>query len=638
MAQEANSLSPASFTLADAVECFNQGDLQRAWSMFQELAVRTPDSPELLHAMSLVCARRNEWEEVIRLVERALVNRPNHPMLLSNLCIAQFRVGFQCVQQNRKTEASVLLQKVVRHDPAHVQAHRLLVDLFMTETTLHRANYHQRMLWHYSKHVPGSLPHLHTFFASREKALHCALHGNPLCKGRPTIDPLYYYTGDPIPNAPPSLIRVPPTHQAAVAFLLPHTLALPADIDFDPGIDAERRLAESMLDILDAVNQARQAEIHRLGPVCQTVRPVFHPGQLLRVYLPATRKFGLWPQVKDLAQGFRSVGGCEVLYLAEQSGQEVWSFHHWQQVHILFQPHIVIDLNGMFGYYHGLLLHPDVFRVAWFSDFMPYLVRGVPMPWRERDLIYSLEPGFDAMLYRCGAPQVQRQVFCYDDAVFRDWQRPRKRKVVFIGSGYSYIFNRFKERADECRKILSVMSEMLDAGERVTDAVLDRLTSGSVFIRGEVTLLLCRAVRIRSVHWLCELSDEIEVEFYGPDWELNDIIRPFYKGVIPHGPEVVELYNDVQYVLVNHPFDLHSTRMFETAACGAIPIVYDCRHQAATPHWDDHCLWYLSKEEMRACFTKVPTASPHAICAGKTYAEFARRILAEVESRLSSNR
>ena len=138
---------------------------------------------------------------------------------------------------------------------------------------------------------------------------------------------------------------------------------------------------------------------------------------------------------------------------------------------------------------------------------------------------------------------------------------------------------------------------------------------------------------IMSARWLCELADELgmTVEVYGRGWERDPVVSPFFKGTLPHGPAVAEVYNTAQYSLVAHPHDLHSQRLIETAACGSIPIVYDCRYRAEKPHWDEQCLWYRTKEELRACLGKRPQSPVHAVCQGRSYTDFAKRILTEIQ-------
>lgn len=145
-------------------------------------------------------------------------------------------------------------------------------------------------------------------------------------------------------------------------------------------------------------------------------------------------------------------------------------------------------------------------------------------------------------------------------------------------------------------------------------------------------------VRNTSVRWLCSMSDEIEVEIYGAQvhWDDEKEVRPFCKGMLPHGSPIAAVYNKALYSLVVHQADLESQRLVEATACGAIPIVYDCRHQFdGEPQGSESCLWFRTKEELRACLTQRPLLPPHHVGQGRTFADFTKRILTDIQSHLS---
>ena len=185
-------------------------------------------------------------------------------------------------------------------------------------------------------------------------------------------------------------------------------------------------------------------------------------------------------------------------------------------------------------------------------------------------------------------------------------------------------------------KLLARMREMFEAGEPFTDAVIDRLAEDFNHDRSPIFwAFLYYISRDLSVHWLCSLADEIDVEVYGPYWEEDEVVRPFYKGLLSCGEEVAAVYNEAQYTLAPHYYDLTSQRLTESAACGTIPIAYDCRYRAGTPHWEKSSLWYRTKEDIRACLTQKPSMPLINICKGRTATDFAKRILTDVKSHLS---
>ncbi|MBF0161124.1 MAG: tetratricopeptide repeat protein [Magnetococcales bacterium] len=653
--------------LAEAKACHHQGHLDKAWALYEKLLAVDPDNPELLHLTSLVCIRQGAFAQAAERIQRAQRSVPDNPILSYNLGLAWMHQGYLegaltafqeairlrpdyvnalcqlgrlLIRQRNMGRALSELGKAVRLEPERAEIHALLATALDALGLRAAANYRRRLAWHYGNEGPDreSLPPQHTFFVNQERALHTAQKGHLIQESIQTQGLQICYTlGAPLPDSPPNLVHVPEDPQQAVHFFCFSSLSLPVEIDFDPAVESERLAGSRVAAFLNRVRQARIDETRRLAQICRTTPPVFFPGQPLRVYLPASRHGDvLMHNARDLAQGFRK-NGCETLYFVEPDPMHTFDFSHWLRAQADFNPHIVLDINNAFNLASDLSFqsHPDLFRVLWFEDPTPAILGGQPLPWRKRDLIYSISREFDGLLRRCGAPQVHRQGFCYDEEIFQDFGKPRKRQIVLIASSHDFIFHHFAG----IEPILAEMEAMFEAGEAMTEEALERFARGAACSRDEtLNFLWGYVVRNGSARWLCTLSDEIEVAVYGHRWASNSVVQPFYRGVVPHGPAVARIYNEARYALVPHPFDLQSQRLAEVSACGAIPVVYDCRYRAEQPHWDAHCLWYRTREELRACLTQHPPQSPHRICQGKSYTAFARRILQEVESRLSENR
>ncbi|MEO5363208.1 MAG: hypothetical protein H7838_06240 [Magnetococcus sp. DMHC-8] len=654
-------------SIKDAKEYHRRGDLNKAWSLYEQLLLTDPDNAELLHLTSLLCIQQGDFLQAAERIIRAKNIVPDSHILSYNLGIAWMRqerwadaqmefqaairlrpdyvnalcqLGRVLLRQQKDAEALMVLNKAVRLESDRAEIHELLSAALRSLGMLDSANYRIKLARYYGKVDPdiNPLPKQHTFFVDRERAANVARQNNLVQESIQTTGlQVCYYMGEPGRDLLPNLVPVPMAPQEAVTFLCHSTLTLPTEIDFNPAIEAERIAGSRMASILNNVRQARISETRRLGRVCHATRPTWIPGEPLRVYLPASRHGDvLMYNARDLANGFRK-NGCDALYFVEPDKTETFHFHHWLQAQIAFNPHIVIDINNAFNLASDLSFqsHPDVFRVLWFEDPTPAILAGNPMPWRPRDLVYSISKELDILLYQCGATNVRRQGFCYDEEIFQDFCMPRKNKVVFVGSSHDFVLGHIVGH----ERLLTELEEIFAAGEPITNELLDQFSGRFPYQKENIfNFFWGYVVRNVSIRWLCELSDEIEVEVFGHRWESNAAVRPFYKGILPHGPAVAGVYNEARYVLVPHPFDLRSQRLTEVSACGAIPIVYDCRYRAEEPHWDDHCLWYRTKEEMRACLTGEPAASPRALCHGRSYTEFAKRILTIIESRLTEDR
>ncbi|MBF0446066.1 MAG: hypothetical protein HQL68_10800 [Magnetococcales bacterium] len=264
---------------------------------------------------------------------------------------------------------------------------------------------------------------------------------------------------------------------------------------------------------------------------------------------------------------------------------------------------------------------------------MPEIIEGTPILWRERDLIYSNDSKLDEYLKKTGATKISRQGFCYNEDIFNNKHESRGKKVIIIASSYIGSIH----DTPQIKKLVAELIAHFESGEAMTDEILDRFSKSSGFNKETIFYDFWHfVVREISVQWLCELADNIEVEVYGRYWEKNSVVKPFFKGEIPHGPKVAKLYNSALYTLVPHPFDLGSQRLAEASSCGSIPIVYDCRQPSQNIPWENSCLWYRTKEDLRSCISKLPTKPVEQICEGKSYSSFARRILDEIDKAIAN--
>lgn len=644
--------------LTEAKRYHEQGELKEAWALYEEILAIHPGNVEVLHLSGIICIEDGDYAKAVERVSRAIVGWPDQPVLMNSLGLALMGLGrldaafarlkdavrlkpdyaeAYChlgrilLRQEKEREAVAEIQKAVRLEPKNPAANDLLSIALRASDRELLASYYQRLAWHYAQTTPDAadLAPKHTFFIDRDKARLTALQGHRVQETMAvTGSQMCYHLGDPFPDAPANLIQVPSGQKAFVAFFLSSRFSFPVDIDFDPAEIKDAPLVSSVITNLSHAWLAQIRESERLSKACQQTKPEFVPGQPLRVWLVASRKTTVMQyNARDLAQGFRNQG-CEVSFLIEPNDMESFVFYHYLEDRLPFNPHIVVHINHL----NNEELHPDVFNVTWWEDLMGTISIEKPLPWRKRDLIYSISQELDSCLYKCGAQKVHRQSFCYDDGLFRDFGWQRKRKVVVVASSY----RNFKAKHHQAKETIAIFETMFEAGKPITDAELELYAKDSTLSKKDILFFLWGyVVRDLSVRWLCQLSDEIEVEVYGRHWEEDEVVRPFFKGVLPHGPAVAEVYNGAKYALVPHLFDLQSQRLMEATASGCLPIVYDCRDRAEKPHWDDNCLWYRTKEDLRACLTQEPTAPLQDISKGRSYSEFAERILMEVNAHLS---
>ncbi|MEO5355234.1 MAG: tetratricopeptide repeat protein [Magnetococcus sp. XQGC-1] len=652
--------------LATARQHHLQGELAQAALLYEQLLLHAPRDPEILHLSGLVHLAQGDGATAVKRISLANMRCPDHPVLTTSLGLALMQLGrydaaierfkdavrlkpdhaeaychwgHALLLQKKEQEALQPLQEAIRVNPAYAEGYALFtIALRATAAMDFLVSYYQRLTWHYTQEEPTSTrmnptredAPQHTFFLDRERALATARQG---LRVRDTIAvsgrQICYHLGDPCPDAPDTLFSVPLEPQAFEQFFLDSRLAAPSDIAFNPAVPEERRLAEYIVTRLYNARHARMQATTRLAELCRQSQPHWLPGQPWRVYVPTSRKTTVMQYAaRDLAEGFRQQG-CSVLFSIESDDRESLDSYHRLREHAAFNPHITVNINNL----RNDALHPDLFNVIWWQDRMAVLVAGQPLPWRERDLVYSIDKSLDGYLQQCAAPRVERQGFCYDAGIFRDEGRVRQNKVVVVASSARNYLSRRPQEGP----LLTVLEQMFAEGEPLTDARLEQLAAEHAYPREDIFWnLWYYVVRNQSVRWLCALADQVDVEVYGRYWETDAQVAPFFKGELPPGAAVAAVYNEARYVLVAHQFDLQGHRLVEVAACGAIPIVYDCRYRADPPHWDEQCLWFRTQADLRASLTQTPVKPPVTLCHGRSYAEFAQRILTRIQQSITS--
>ncbi len=432
-----------------------------------------------------------------------------------------------------------------------------------------------------------------------------------------------YYLGEPIADAPENLICLP--RKKLAEFLTTTRIRRPRAVYFDPARPDQEAIAWKVAEILEYIYLLNQKTGNNYLLRNRDLEPVLKSGEPLRFFLGASRRTVVMQYCsRNLAKALERQG-CQVKFLIEENDLEEVGFHTVMQEYHAFNPHAVVNINHL----NNLWLHPDVYNITWWQDFMPTLTDPKPMPWRERDIALAADPNLIPYLEKTGAKDVQRQEFCVDTHLFRSrtpWRE--RRKVVFIGGSY---LHRLSRSAGEIAVIRGV-NERMEAGERVTREFLQEMVdrSGLSLQQGfELGPALTFVVRQTAVEWSCLLAPEmgLEVEVYGRLWEQNPIVKPYFKGELPHGEAVAEVYDQAKYAIAATPYVIDSQRLSEISACGAVPLIYDSRHLAQKPHWDEECLWFHSRETFKACLNKRPVKDPGIIARTHSYDAFARRIL-----------
>jgi len=467
-----------------------------------------------------------------------------------------------------------------------------------------------------TKYLAGYI-HFDTYFVDPLLALNVAKQRNRVYCKHPTIDGLQlcYYRGELPEHSIKNLVHVE-LHDLVEFFTL-SKLRLPEMVEMPDDLEEELKLAvrEDMANALDAITKKRVALIEQLTQKAKAQKPVVVDGEPMRIVIPSRRLTTVMQYCSQgLAKAFEK-RGCQVLFYIEANDMEVHNYIDFLNRFIDFNPHVVVYINSL----RNTFYHDDVINIIWWQDPISEIKNQQLLNWRKNDFNFSVSPIFDRYLKQCGAENVERQHFVIDEDIFySDDNRQRQQKIVFVGTSY---LTQVDFDNNQQQQVIEELVEILNRGgcfdEQTVTRIAERssLTYELVFWK-----LLFYVIRDYPVRWLCQHST-LPVEIYGRYWDQNPLVAPFFRGELQHGVDVADVYRSATYAIVSHAFEINSQRLAEVAACGCIPVVYDCRDVAEKPHWDDYCLFFKTEDDLKNIIDNClrPAKSPIALAKNFTY-------------------
>ena len=248
-----------------------------------------------------------------------------------------------------------------------------------------------------------------TYFLDRETAYKVAKQQNRVKLAHPTIDGLQlcFHEGEPFPDAPSNLISVPSSE--LLNFLVNTRFRLPKNITLTSDISDEHvlEICTTFTDLMMEVNRQRKVIENRLIQECQQYKPDFTTGPPYRIFMMASRLTTVMQySIRNLAGALEKLGHKVVVSIEQNDMEELcpaWNLKEFLEL----KPHLTININHL----NNLFLHPDLFNVVWWQDPMPSMLKGKPLPWRERDIVFSAYREFDPYLEQCATQNIMRQGF-----------------------------------------------------------------------------------------------------------------------------------------------------------------------------------------------------------------------------------
>ena len=467
------------------------------------------------------------------------------------------------------------------------------------------------------------------YFLDEKQALAVARQRNQISTFHPTITTLQtcFYNG-PVPDdAPENMISLPLEELEERLLDMPHPF--PEQIIFPDNTEKStaEEITQKLKQALRNVTQKRAVLTYKTNLKIRKQKPEFERNAPLRIFMLSNRLTTVMQYCsRQLAKALKDMGH-EVLLCMEENDMQVLDKYLRTKSLYEFRPHVLFNINYMMT----RDLHPDVFYFSWWQDPIPIITRGTSLPWRERDITLSLSRQLDEYLQKTGCKNIHRQSFCIDTDVFHvDKDIPRENKVVFIGSSYR---RRLQNNPAESGALQDIIQHM-EVGNPIDEHLLRSISKRwGVQYHKVYWDLFHYAVRDVTVQWLCRDST-IPVEIYGRGWEDDPIVGPHFKGELPHGSAVAEVYNSARLSLVSHPSEVNSQRLVEAAACGSVPVVFDCRHIAEPPFWEQHCLFFSTAQQLQECLNSENVPDPTALAKSYTYDRLAQFVTNTVHEKL----
>lgn len=429
-----------------------------------------------------------------------------------------------------------------------------------------------------------------------------------------------YYDGDKIDSDLVNLVHLP--LENIIELLATGTYRLPTSLSF-AGLDISDKIKEDIvqnfiLNLNEAVRLRKGLNNYYVTKLKETSLDFAEP---LRFYLIANTNTQVMQYVSsNIASTLKSIG-FEVL-LGIYYGCED---NNCLKKLCDFNPHVTININNL----NNNILAEDVFNFVWFQDPMPFLLDKTKVSIRERDFVFSLLPLFDAMLQTKSIP-FQRQGFCVNDSIYKPNPTiKREKKIVFIGSSYLHTI----PNTPQVKAAFQELHKVFLSGESFTDAMMEHI---SVEYQLDIDFIRSRfipyIVRDMGILELCKIKSEYKIEIYGWRWEVYEELQPYYKGVLKYGQEIADVYSSATFAFAPHQQYTLQQRTFEASACGAIPIVYDCRDISEEENYEDALYYYKTSHDLeKILHSDIEEKDFTTLLSSHTYKDFVEKIIKTVK-------
>lgn len=333
--------------------------------------------------------------------------------------------------------------------------------------------------------------------------------------------------------------------------------------------------------------------------------------------------------MKNIKDSLSKIDNVEVNLIVYDQYELVDTYNLIKEL-VTFKANVLFLANEHFKYFNDL--PDDIFRFVWVQDPFDQMYNDQKIDVRKRDIFYSLIKPFDKYLEKKGINPL-RQSFCVNTDLFRIKKDIKKEdKLIFIGS--SYINHCQHNEKNLC--VINKLKELYFSEVEFDDNCLDQISKECDIQRHFLELrILPYVIRDFTLEYICGLGLDLQIEVYGEYWDYNEIVKPYYKGVLKYGEDLVDAYNSAKYSLAPHSDYVLQQRVLESAACGCIPIVYDCTYRSDDPDYSDSLIYFKKPQDIIAFLKNGENKNLLRIVDENSYDTLAKRVYNTVKNEIN---
>ncbi len=480
-----------------------------------------------------------------------------------------------------------------------------------------------------------------TYFFDSALALEVALQKNRAETENPRLKGLQicYYDGEELKNSPKNCIHLP--LDKIYSYFVTSNNRFPRFVSFinTPfSISDQITFNTKLSEILNLAVIKNNRLVEKYKNKIKKNKPDFSE-ETLRVFIPACRETMVMQYIsKNVAKAFKQLG-CKVKYHIQKSDMECCGALDNLKAQYKFNPHITFNINHL----NNDFIHRDVMNFTWFQDLMPIFTDNKPVNLRKRDFIFTLNKAMRKELKKQGIERKNCKVqsFCIDTDIYKSRKRiQRKEKIVFIGSSYKQAFDsvpvpkRLKQKI--LYELLEVyMTEGPPSNKKRAEYCKKYKLEESVLL-GHITNYIERDMIIKKI---VNMNINLDFELYGYDWDKDEELKKYDKGILGYGSDISKIYNGAKYTLVSGGYILQQ-RILEGSASGSTPVVLDVRHIDTTYNnkFDNSMIFFKKPSELISLGKDKKSYNLDLLVKSHSYTNFAQDILNIIDKNINVQR